>query len=190
MLHRRLRPLRWVTAAVAALGLTAGALSVAGPAHAAVFPWWDGFEDTPQNRWVIGQIAGYTSVAFVSNPPVRPHGGTSLVRLNAVWNLPALASIFATSTPDSTTPSRAVCTPEVYASAARSIRTDLIVRVREGGRTGRIISNSSASFDAEHQIAWQLIRFQPIPWQISTYTVEISAYNGQVLIDDFNIRCV
>jgi hypothetical protein len=191
VLRQRLRSARWVTVVIATLAMATGSVSIASPAHAEVFPVEDGFEGNARARWQIGQIAGFTTADFyVGRNFARTD--TGFARLDGVYDLPALASIFRTSTPDDTTPRRLVCTPEIWAwvgISADSRNVALILRVRDGGRTGRIISNRGYTLDVAQSGGYVRAPFDPIPWQIRTYTVEISVYNGRVLLDDFRIVC-
>lgn len=190
MSRRRFRSARWLTVVIATLTMAAGSVSIAGPARAEVFPVADGFEGNAHARWEIGQIAGFTTAEFYNGPLRRTDAG--FARLDGKYDVPAIASIFRTSTPDDTTPRRLVCTPEIWAWVGINVDTqevDLYLRVREGGRTGRIISHHGYTLDIEDSAYYVWLPFDPIPWQIRTYTIEISAYNGRVLLDDFKIVC-
>jgi hypothetical protein len=188
--HPRRRPVRWIAAAVTALALTATGVFVASAAHAVPLPITDDFEGNPQDRWVADAPANYTTVILGRNDVV--HSGQNAARLTALPLAPATAKIFRTITPDANTPRRSTCTARVYlhwqdSGPTSSNLVDVYLRIRQGGRTGQIISTKGYSvFQGE---GWVQRSFNPVPWSTRTFTIEIRAYQGTVVVDDLTYQC-
>lgn len=188
----RLLRARLVGTAVAALLLTAAGLTVASPAYAERFPIGDSFEGNPYDRWTVSEIPGLTSVSMgVNSTPGRTGSNTAL--LHAYPPSPATATVFRTITPDSATPRPFECGATLYIGRLANqgepagSTVNLILRIRQGGPTGPIISNKGVTLQQTQ--LWEGHDFNRIPWPTSTITVEISAYRGTAIVDDLAFRC-
>jgi hypothetical protein len=191
MLRRLLRRQRpgssaWVSAATAALVLTAAGLTIASPAHAVPFPVNDDFEGTPSSRWTTVAVPGITNVSLGNVAP-NPRSGANVALLNAYPDAPATATIYRTITPDTapTSDIQARIYLRRWAHAGENDPTvQVFLRIRQGGPTGRIISNKGRAIGATAN--WQLQTFHLFR-PTGTFTVEISAYLGTVLVDDLSL---
>lgn len=179
---------RWVVAAV--LALTAS-LAVAAPAHAEPFPFpTDSFDGTPSDRWVADQVQGQTVVVIGAINGARTGG--SMAYLRAWPETPTVARIYRTITPDDTRPQPWTCRPVVWLKwdwiapeVPDSVQAYLMVR--SGGPNGQVISVRNYSVHAGQ--GWGSAAFSPIRWQNQTFTIDIQAYDGVLLVDDLSITC-
>ncbi|GIE97724.1 hypothetical protein [Paractinoplanes rishiriensis] len=185
--------IRRLHAVTAALVLTAaGSLTIASPAEAEPLPITEGFEGTPSARWTTFTVPTITSVFLGNNPDIQPRSGTNVAMLTSYPDAPAQASIFRTITPD-TTPSSVQVQVWVRRFAYQNENDESVqvqFRVRQGGRTGRIISNMGRAVREVRVVRgtalWEVHNFHPAR-PAGTFTVEISAYLGTVIIDDLTI---
>ena len=191
--QHRIRPVRWVATAAAALVLTAAAQAVASPAYAEPWPIADSFENDPYSRWTVSAVPGLTSVSMGAHT-VRGRTGPNLAYLHAYPDSPSTATVFRTITPDSATPRPYECGATVYLARVANAgeqpgdTVNLFLRIRQGGPTGPIISNKGVTILPTS--AWEGHTFnERIPWPTSTITVEISAYRGSAYADDLTFRC-
>ena len=187
------RLFRWAGAATIVLTLVGGGLVIAGPAHAEPFPFTtDGFEGVTTNRWVLGQVPGLSSAQIVRDKRART-GTNNIAILNAFPRNPAFASVFRLVTPDDVTPRPGrTCTPYVFVrrvanNGERDPYVNVLLQVRHGGPTGRIIS--TRVWSPTSTTTWVSVNFNPIPWQVDPFSIEISGFIGTVLVDDLSITC-
>jgi hypothetical protein len=179
-----------LSAAATLLALVGGALVIAGPARAEPFPFTDGFE-TP-SRWVTGQVSGMSSVQIVRDSRAR-NNTNNIAILHAFPRNPALASVFRTVTPDDLTPRPGRrCTPSVYLRRVANSGevehwVNVLLRVRQRGTTGRIISSRFVSYISTD--VWTSVNFNAFPWPADTFTIEVSSFLGTVLVDDLSFTC-
>jgi hypothetical protein len=189
--NQRPGPRRWV-AGTAALVLTAAGLSIASPAHAEPLPINDGFEGSPAGRWTTFVVPTVTSVFMGNDVGIQPRSGSNVAILNSYPDAPALASIFRTITPD-TAPSSVRVQVWVRRLAYQNENdksVQVLFRIRQGGRTGRIISNMGRAV-IETRVDrgtahWELHTFHPAR-PTGAFTIEISAYLGTVIVDDLSV---
>ncbi|MGN9907554.1 hypothetical protein ACTMTJ_08385 [Phytohabitans sp. LJ34] len=148
----------------------------------------DGFEGNPHDRWTVSEVPGLTNV-FLGEDRVNALNGSNLAFLNAYPDAPATATIFRTITPDTVTSSiQGRLWMRRWAHPGETEDTVIVfLRIRAGGPTGRIISvNNTALEDADSWFLRTFNLFRPA----GTFTIEISAYRGTVLVDDLNFRFV
>jgi hypothetical protein len=190
-MFRRLRsgPARWAATATAALTLaSAGLLVVASPAQAEPFPFTDGFEGTPTDRWVADVVAGQSAVRLGND--ARARSGTKLALLDSGVLTPARARIYRTVTPDIADMScsmslstRRVTNPLPPDPEA----VEVSVKIRSGGPNGQIIFAEGRSVYATTgwEQRWNTGNF----YQTGTFTIDIAAIHGIALIDDVAFTC-
>ena len=182
-------------AAAAALTLTlagAGLLVTAGPAYAVPFPFTDSFEGVPGDRWVADAVPGQTTVRLGND--ARARTGTKLASLNAGPLVPSTARIYRTVTPDSTQPLPFSCALTMYARKVPNVpgpdpqSVEMQVKIRSGGPDGQITLSRGRSISLTE--SWETWAVGTMWWPTSTFTIDITAYHGQALVDDVGFSCI
>lgn len=187
----RTRRARWVAAVLAGLALVGAVPALAGTAHAASSVT-DSFEGNPYERWTPYEVAGHTRVLMGND--ARARTGNNLAFLNSWPMTPAEARIYLTVTLDRPSPGPTSCYPEAYLRRAPSVPepgpqgvwTNL--RIREGGADGPVLSHKGYTVWGADE--WERVGFHGIPYRSGPLTIEIGAYEGTLLVDDFTMRCI
>ncbi|GIF02210.1 hypothetical protein [Paractinoplanes rishiriensis] len=186
---------RWAAAA-ATLALTAAiGLTVASPAHAETLPITDSFSS---GLWTTQGVSGRTSAHVGSFG--GPRTGPDVAYLDAYPLAPAEAKVFRSITLNNGAPLPTTCQASVWVDAVSVpsppgvplppvwLNVQMHLRVHSGGPTGRIISVRGNNIV---DTGWKQRHFNPIPWPADsrTITIEITAYRGIGVADDFSFSC-
>ncbi|RSM57990.1 hypothetical protein DMB66_31300 [Actinoplanes sp. ATCC 53533] len=179
--------MRSIAAATALTLAAATCLAIASPAHAETFPITDSFDDP--SRWTSEEIPGSTSTDVASFPGAR--SAPNMAYLDSYPIGPYEARIFRAITLNNGASLPRSCTASIWATYAQQVdlgNVNVNLKVHSGGPTGQIISVIGAQHLRE---GWIQRNFAPIPWPANsrTITVEIAAYHGVAMLDDFSINC-
>lgn len=188
----RTRAVRWAAAATAVLALAGvGLVAATGPAYAVPFPFTDDFEGTPADRWVADAVAGQTAVRLGNHPNAR---SVSKVASLDAGHASTSARIYRTVTPDITTPVPVNCTITVYGRRVLGVlptetaSVHVYLKIRAGGATGPVILTKGKEFTAA--TSWTRWDVGNLSYPSYTFTIDIAAYYGKVMLDDLMFRCV
>ncbi|MGN9907556.1 hypothetical protein ACTMTJ_08395 [Phytohabitans sp. LJ34] len=190
--HRRTGPPRWAAVAVALAVAGAGLVVAATPAYAEPFPFSEGFEGSPNDRWIPVVVPGQTSVRLGND--ARARTPTKVASLNAGPLVPSTAGIYRTVTPDITQPIPSSCQVQLWARRVPNVpgpdpqSVEMQFKLRSGGPNGQItLSRGTSIYRTDGWEAWNVGTFW---YPSSTFTIEITAYHGRALLDDLFFQCI